>query len=148
MSSWFRILGHNYTAELRSLSQQIRVHMNDTALGRRSIANLKPFMFVQLPIMSCMFSSLNHAVDTVAATAVRAGPPFLLSSWAKYEKNQEDRQVILTRVWLRPRAHGSLYWFVATECTREARVHHLLENPTYPDRATLGPLFRDPLRNL
>ena len=112
------------------------------------MANLRPFMFVQPLMMSCMFSSLNHAVDTVAATAVRTGPPFLLSAWAKYEKAEDDRQVIMTRVWLRPRAYNSLYWFVATECTREERARHLLENPTYPDHAALGPLFRDPLRNL
>lgn len=147
MSSWFRIVKHNYTAELRSLTQQVRTHLEDTSLGRRSISNLRPFFFVQPPMMTCLHNSLQNAVDTVSATAIRISRPFMLSAWANYEANEKDRQVILTRVWLRPRAYDSLYWFVATECTHEERVRHLLENPTYPDHATLGPLFRDPRRN-
>jgi hypothetical protein len=147
MSSWFRIVGHNYTAELRSLTQQIRAHMEDTALGRRPISNLRPFLFVQPPMMTCLQRSLNHAVDTVAATAIRTNTPFLMSAWAKYEANEKDRQMILTRIWIRPRSYDSLYWFVATECTYEERVRHLLENPTYPHHASLGPLSRDPRRN-
>lgn len=147
MSSWFRIVGHNYTAELRSLTHQVRAHMEDTSLGCTPIANLRPFLFVQPPMMSCIFSSLHHAVDTVAATATRTGNPFLLSAWAKYEKEEADRQIIMTRVWIRPRAYNSLYWFIATECTRAERVAHLLNNPTYPNHMALGPLSRDPRRN-
>ena len=146
MSSWFRIVGYAYAKESTLLSTQLRAHINDTTLGRRPIANLRPFILRQ-PINGCMNMSFYHAVNTVAASAIQMRNPFMLSSWAKYEPNPEDRQMILTRVWLRPREYDSLYWFITTECTTEARADYIEQIPTYPDHTTLGPLDRDPRRN-
>lgn len=147
MTSWFRIAGHAYANESTLLTAKIRAHITDTTLGRRSISNLRPFILRQPPSYGCMDSSFHHAINTVAASAVKINKPFLLNSWAKYEPKQADRQMFLTRIWLRPRDYESLYWFITTECTTHERANRIEDFPTYPHHASLGPLNRDPRRN-
>ena len=147
MTSWFRIVGTQCVKDSPVLTKQIQTHITDTALGRRSIANLRPFILIQPLHMSCLNSSLQYAVDTVSATARKPHIPYLMSTWAKHEVRPDDCQLICTRIWLRPRPYQSLYWFIATECTSQTRADYLQEISSYPQHASLGPMCRDPRRN-
>jgi hypothetical protein len=124
MTSWFRIVGYSSTKESPLLIARIRTATH-------------PIIFTQPIIQSCVETSLQHAVDTVATSAIQMRSPFVLSAWAKYALNHKDRQVILTRIMLRPRDYDSMYWLVATECTTKEHAAAIAKLDTTADPGNL-----------